>query len=101
MEIRIESGVPADPSSPARRAPWLLKSRSLLVTLLLVNAVAWRVALVPTPQEDSVHAADTGVTTAELGTSLPQVTVFDDQGHEFEFASLQGSYAVITFGCLT
>jgi cytochrome oxidase Cu insertion factor (SCO1/SenC/PrrC family) len=37
----------------------------------------------------------------ELGTMLPVVKAFDDQGNEFSTASLRGSYTVLVFGCLT
>ena len=37
----------------------------------------------------------------EIGTTLPVVSAFDDQGIEFSTASLRGSYTVLVFGCLT
>ena len=36
-----------------------------------------------------------------VGTMLPEVTAYDDQGNEFSTASLRGSYTVLVFGCLT
>ena len=36
-----------------------------------------------------------------VGTMLPVVKAFDDQGNEFSTASLRGSYTVLVFGCLT
>ncbi len=37
----------------------------------------------------------------EVGTMLPVVKAFDEQGNEFSTASLRGSYTVLVFGCLT
>ena len=37
----------------------------------------------------------------EVGTTLPTVTVFDEQGKEFSTASLRGQHSVLVFGCLT
>ena len=36
-----------------------------------------------------------------VGSELPSVTVFDEQGNEFSTSSLRGSYSVLVFGCLT
>ena len=74
---------------------------TVLIFLLLLNAYAWCVAFVPPQRRDSAHTVDARLTEVELGTPLPQITVYDDQGNEFEFASLQGTYSVVTFGCLT
>lgn len=49
-------------------------------------------------------AGDSGSARARLpavGTALPVVKAFDDQGIEFSTASLRGSYTVLVFGCLT
>lgn len=37
----------------------------------------------------------------KLGMPLPDVDVFDEAGDAFRFASLQGQYTVVVFGCLT
>jgi cytochrome oxidase Cu insertion factor (SCO1/SenC/PrrC family) len=36
-----------------------------------------------------------------VGTTLPKVNVYDEQGERFSTASLKGSYTVLVFGCLT
>lgn len=36
-----------------------------------------------------------------VGTMLPTVEAFDDQGQVVSTASLRGSYTVLVFGCLT
>ncbi len=36
-----------------------------------------------------------------VGTMLPDVTVFDDQGKKFSTAQLRGHHSVLVFGCLT
>lgn len=37
----------------------------------------------------------------EVGSSIPVVRAFDEQGQVFSTASLKGSYTVLVFGCLT
>ena len=37
----------------------------------------------------------------EVGSALPDVTVFDAEGAEFSTKTLQGHYSVLVFGCLT
>ena len=37
----------------------------------------------------------------DVGSLMPEVTVFDSEGKPFETASLKGKYSVIVFGCLT
>lgn len=37
----------------------------------------------------------------EVGSQLPEVTIFDADGNEFETASMKGGYSVLVFGCLT
>ncbi len=37
----------------------------------------------------------------EVGSALPDVTVFDSKGKELQIASLKGDYTVLVFGCLT
>jgi peroxiredoxin len=36
-----------------------------------------------------------------VGSTLPNLTLLDEEGKEFSLASLRGSHAVIIFGCLT
>jgi cytochrome oxidase Cu insertion factor (SCO1/SenC/PrrC family) len=36
-----------------------------------------------------------------VGTKLPDVSAFDEQGEKFSTSSLRGSYTVLVFGCLT
>jgi hypothetical protein len=36
-----------------------------------------------------------------VGTMLPIVSAFDEQGEKFSTSSLRGSYTVLVFGCLT
>jgi cytochrome oxidase Cu insertion factor (SCO1/SenC/PrrC family) len=36
-----------------------------------------------------------------VGSKLPDLTVYDSQGHEVNTSSLRGHYTVLTFGCLT
>ncbi len=42
-----------------------------------------------------------GQQTPAVGTELPTVSAFDQQGERFSTASLKGSYTVLVFGCLT
>lgn len=37
----------------------------------------------------------------EVGSSVPKVSAFDEQGQVVSTASLRGSYTVLVFGCLT
>ena len=37
----------------------------------------------------------------KVGSPMPEVTVFDEDGKPFETASLKGKYSVVVFGCLT
>ena len=37
----------------------------------------------------------------KVGTTLPEVAVFDEQGREFSTRALRGHYSVLVFGCLT
>jgi len=37
----------------------------------------------------------------EVGTMLPDITLYDDGGEEFSTSSLRGQYSVLVFGCLT
>jgi hypothetical protein len=36
-----------------------------------------------------------------VGSTLPDVTVFDSEGHEFSTKTLREHYSVLVFGCLT
>lgn len=37
----------------------------------------------------------------EIGSELPAIKIFDDEGQVFNTSSLKGSYTVLVFGCLT
>ena len=37
----------------------------------------------------------------DVGSMLPNATLYDADGEKFELGSLRGHYAVIVFGCLT
>ena len=37
----------------------------------------------------------------KVGSPMPEVTVFNEEGKPFETASLKGKYSVVVFGCLT
>jgi len=37
----------------------------------------------------------------QVGSSLPDVNVYDANGREFSLTELKGQYAVLVFGCLT
>lgn len=37
----------------------------------------------------------------QVGTMLPDVSAFNDQGKTFSTRDLKGNYAVLVFGCLT
>lgn len=43
----------------------------------------------------------TGGNLPEVGTMLPDVSLYDDEGKEFSTTSLRGQYSVLVFGCLT
>lgn len=45
------------------------------------------------------RGGDSGV--PAVGTMLPVVSAYDEQGNEFSTATLKGSYTVLVFGCLT
>lgn len=36
-----------------------------------------------------------------VGSTIPNVDLFDEQGKPFSTASLRGHYSVLVFGCLT
>ena len=36
-----------------------------------------------------------------VGTLLPNVSAFDEEGKQFELSELRGEYSVLVFGCLT
>lgn len=36
-----------------------------------------------------------------VGSALPEVTIFDEQGKSFDLKQLKGGHTVIVFGCLT
>jgi len=35
------------------------------------------------------------------GDKLPDLTIYDDQGQDFQLTRLKGQYTVLVFGCLT
>ncbi|MBC8352342.1 MAG: hypothetical protein H8E66_10155 [Planctomycetes bacterium] len=37
----------------------------------------------------------------KIGTTLPDITLYDDSGEEISTTSLRGQYSVLVFGCLT
>ena len=37
----------------------------------------------------------------EVGSTLPDITLYNDRGEEFSTTSLRGQYTVLVFGCLT
>jgi cytochrome oxidase Cu insertion factor (SCO1/SenC/PrrC family) len=37
----------------------------------------------------------------EVGTVIPDITLYDAGGKEFSTTSLRGQYSVLVFGCLT
>lgn len=53
------------------------------------------------PSRGGPGGTGNGAPLVAIGTPLPDVTVFDEQGKEFKTASLRGSYTVLVFGCLT
>ena len=42
-----------------------------------------------------------GFSLPAVGSTLPDVTVFDEEGEPFTTTSLRGHYSVLVFGCLT
>ncbi|MEO1993781.1 MAG: hypothetical protein ABGZ17_00720 [Planctomycetaceae bacterium] len=36
-----------------------------------------------------------------VGSALPEVTIFDEQGKSFDLKQLKGGHTVVVFGCLT
>ena len=70
---------------------------SLLVILASVHsatALAQRGPMGSSPRT-------TGFGLPEVGSMLPDVSVFDDDGNAFSTKSLRGHYSVLVFGCLT
>ncbi len=37
----------------------------------------------------------------KVGTTLSEITIYDDCGDEFSTKALRGHYSVLVFGCLT
>ena len=37
----------------------------------------------------------------EIGSSIPELTVFAEDGSDFELSATRGKYTVLVFGCLT
>ena len=42
-----------------------------------------------------------GSSTPNVGDSLPDITVYDSEGKEFNLRRMRGNYSVLVFGCLT
>ena len=42
-----------------------------------------------------------GSSLPRVGTQLPDVSAFDEDGREFSLSELRGEYSVLVFGCLT
>ena len=49
----------------------------------------------------SVAVAQRGGGLPRVGSELPDVVVYDENGREFSLSKLRGEYAVLVFGCLT
>jgi len=49
----------------------------------------------------SVAVAQSGGGLPRVGSELPVVAVYDENGQEFSLSKLRGEYAVLVFGCLT
>ena len=47
---------------------------------------------------DPVRLTAAGI---DVGTRLPEVSIFDEEGRPFETKTLRGKYSVLVFGCLT
>ena len=54
-----------------------------------------------TPRGGPGASRSAGGNLPEVGTTLPDITLYDDQGEEFSTTSLRGQYSVLVFGCLT
>ncbi|MEO2015771.1 MAG: hypothetical protein ABGZ53_15525 [Fuerstiella sp.] len=48
-----------------------------------------------------VASAQPGGGLPQLGSELPDVVVYSEDGREFSLSELRGEYAVLVFGCLT
>ncbi len=42
-----------------------------------------------------------GSSTPNVGDTLPDITVYDSEGKEFNLRRMRGNYSVLVFGCLT
>ena len=72
--------------------------RSILVTIPLF-AVAMATPAMGQQHPQNVNRGGTRI--PAVGTMLPDVKAFDEQGNAFSTSSLRGSYSVLVFGCLT
>ena len=74
----------------------MLRNRLFVAPLLILTAISPAFA-----QRGPQRGGRGGQQTPPVGTMLPQVDAFDEQGEKFSTASLRGSYTVLVFGCLT
>jgi cytochrome oxidase Cu insertion factor (SCO1/SenC/PrrC family) len=51
--------------------------------------------------QSQVRSGPGSVNFPTVGSSLPVVQVFDDEGNSFSTKSLRGHHSVLVFGCLT
>ncbi len=71
---------------------------SIFFTVLSLLLTPFLFAQGPRGNGDPVRLARAGI---EVGTPLPDVSIFDETGQPFETSSLRGNYSVLVFGCLT
>ncbi len=68
---------------------------SLLVILASAHAALAQ------PGSSGASSRPGGFGLPQVGSALPDVTVFNDDSSEFSTKSLRGHYSVLVFGCLT
>ncbi len=66
---------------------------------LMTVAIALATVLVPVSRGFAQRSGGAGL--PQVGSVLPDLRAFDDQGREFSLAELRGEYSVLVFGCLT
>ncbi len=64
---------------------------------MLRNAVFFQAILIVVSSDLAVAQFDL----PRVGSLLPEVSAFDEQGNEFSTGTLRGHYSVLVFGCLT
>jgi len=67
---------------------------NVLLSILTGNALAQ-------PGAGGPRARPGGSNLPKVGSMLPDVVVFDDEGNEFSTKTLRGQYSLLVFGCLT